>query len=320
MIYRNILTDESSYLNRPVPRRVPVPISSLLSSLLPFSARSGRPARQTSPLPTNPFALNESSQSVPYLTIFAPLALRMHTSRASVPQTDTFLETHTLTFIAPSPFPKNLYNVSVVYETDPERHSLTSLTVPTSSDSKKRRVPETLRRWIDSRLANPLLKLDVATLCWGINRYWETCVARAQLWAQVEHHYGDTASAQPRKDTLPGLHPGTISGSDLRRLIPHLERSTMVVKSPSTSPRVLLSNTLTMDEWTGEPQLRPEISVSTSGSGESARKIAHEAKKLFYALLHEDGATTTHPVAEGIHAGVILRATEGMLSCLFNHQ
>lgn len=292
-------------------------MTSLLSSLLPFSRKTAHPARETSPLPTNPFALKESPISSSYLTAFAPLALRAHTSRASVLQANAFLEMHTLTFTPPPPFPNNLYNVSVVYETDPQTQTLTSLSVPTSGDSKKRKAPETLRRWIDSRLANPLVKFDVASLCWGINRYWETCVARAQIWAQIEHKHGGGASARAHKypDTEPSV--GAISGSELRRLIPHLERSTMVIKPSSTTPRVLLSNSLTMDEWSGEPQLRPEVNVSVTGGGLSSKKIEHEARKLFYALLHEDGARATHKVVGGVHADAILRATEGMLSSLF---
>lgn len=294
-------------------------MTSLLSSLLPFSSKTTHPTRETSPLPTNPFALKESSVSSSYLTAFAPLALRAHTSRTSVQRTNAFLEMHTLTFTPPSPFPNNLYNVSVVYETDPETQTLTSLSVPTGSDSKKRKVPEALRRWIESRLANPLLKFDVASLCWGINRYWETCVARAQLWAQIEHKHGDSASVRAHRAPETEPHAGAISGSELRRLIPHLERSTMVIKSSSTAPRVLLSNLLTIDEWSGEPQLRPEVNVSVSNSGASSKKIDHEARKLFYALLHEDGARATHTVVGGVHADAILRATEGMLASLFGH-
>ncbi|KAJ5180727.1 hypothetical protein N7492_003937 [Penicillium capsulatum] len=315
--FLQILAGESSHLYRPVPRRAPVSMSSLLSSLLPFSTKASHPARETSPLPTNPFGLKESSLSFPYLTVFAPLALRAHTSRTPVRQTNGLLETHTLTFTPPPPFPANLYNVSVVYETDPENQSLTSLSVPTGSDSKKRKVPETLRRWMDSRLANPLLKLDVASLCWGINRYWETCVARAQLWAQIEQKHGDSSLTRARKDTTTEPHSGVISTSELRRVIPHLERSTMVIKSSSTAPRVLLSNILTMDDWTGEPQLRPEVSVSVSGGGVASKKIDLEARKLFYSLLHEERTTTTHGVVGGVHADAILRATEGMLASLF---
>lgn len=312
-----MLTEESSYINRPMAHKAPTPISSLLSTLLPFSKNIPRPNRQVSPLPTNPFALKSSSHSKSYLTVFAPLALNAQTSRNS--EADSLLETHTLRFTAPSPFPRALYNVSVVYETNPENQTITSVSVPTGNESKKRQVPETLRRWIDSRLGNPLLNLDVATLCWGINRYWEASLARAQLWAHIEKKYGRASLARngKDKDDVPALHGGgVIKLSELRRLVPHLERNTMVINpaSSNTKPRILLSNVLAMDDWTGEPQLRPELSVSVShASGEASRKIDVETKKLFHGLLSEHGAGTAQGLVGVMRADVILRATNGAL-------
>lgn len=314
--FLTLLSEESSHIKREEPRPAPLSISSLLSTLLPFSANIPRPRRDVSPLPTNPFALSEPAQSPSYLTVFAPLVLRAHTSRAST-QTTALLETHTLTFTAPSPFPASLYNVSVVYETDPETQTVTSLSVPTGGDSKKRKMPEALRQWIDTRLVNPLLRLDVATLCWGINRYWEVSVARAQLWAQIEHKHGNGGSRG--KAAFPQTQDGAITVSQLRRLIPHLDRGTMLVKpkSSNTGAQVLLSNVLTIDGWTGEPQLRSELSVSLSGGNSaSSKKINHEAKKLFQALMREEGTSAAQGVAGTVHTDAIIRATEGVLGAL----
>jgi hypothetical protein len=85
-------------------------------------------------------------------------------------------------------------------------------------------------------------------------------------------------------------------------------------KSSASSPRVLLSNSLVLDEWTGEPRLRPEISVSIPGSD---KKIDQETKKLFYALLREDGEVATRDVEGGIRVDAVIRATEGALGALF---
>ncbi|KAJ5373820.1 hypothetical protein N7517_005826 [Penicillium concentricum] len=308
-----LTSEEANRTSLPVPKTAPKSISSLLATLLPFSANIPRPKRELSSLPTNPFALQDASQSLPYLTAFAPLTLNTRTTRSS--RREGLSETHTLTFSPPSPFPASLYNVTVVYETNPETQSLTSLSVPTGSDSKKRKVPEALRRWIDTRLENPLLKLDVATLCWGINRYWESSITRARLWAQIDDKYGPRAS-QGRKDTPLETKHGVITLSELRRLVPHWNRNAMVIKpkSSESSPRVLLSNTLVLDEWSGEPQLRPEISVSIPGVD---KKIDQETKKLFHALLHEDGALGTRGVEGSIHVDAVVRATEGALGALF---
>ncbi|OQE30776.1 hypothetical protein PENFLA_c002G00999 [Penicillium flavigenum] len=308
-----LTSEEANRTNLPVPQTAPKSISSLLGTLLPFSANIPRPKRELSSLPTNPFALQEASQSPPYLTAFAPLTLKTRTTRSS--RREELLETHTLIFSPPSPFPASLYNVTVVYETNPETQSLTSLSVPTGNDSKKRKVPGALRRWIDTRLENPLLKLDVATLCWGINRYWESAITRARLWAHIDRKYGPRA-LQGRKDTASESKDGVITLSELGRLVPHLDRSAMVIKpkSSDSSLRVLLSNNLMLDEWTGEPQLRPEISVSIPGVD---KKIDQETKKLFYALLREDGTSSTRGVEGGIHIDAVVRATEGALGALF---
>jgi hypothetical protein len=84
-------------------------------------------------------------------------------------------------------------------------------------------------------------------------------------------------------------------------------------KSSDSSLRVLLSNNLMLDEWTGEPQLRPEISVSIPGVD---KKIDQETKKLFQALLREDGLGM-RGVEGSIHVDAVLRATEGALGALF---
>lgn len=94
----------------------------------------------------------------------------------------------------------------------------------------------------------------------------------------------------------------------------------MVIKSKSSGgdPRVLLSNTLTIDDWTGEPQLRAELSVSPSGSsGGPGKKVDQEAKKLFHALLKVDSLNSTQSIAEGVHFDAVVRATEGVLGALF---
>ncbi|KAJ5747971.1 uncharacterized protein N7511_009667 [Penicillium nucicola] len=304
----SLLTAEEANLESlPAPQVAPKPISSILATLLPFSSNIPQPKRQASPLPTNPFALQESSKELPYLTVFAPLALKSRTTRSSHREGPS--ETHSLTFSAPSPFPSSIYNATVVYETSPETQTVVSVSVPTGSDSKKRKTPEALRQWIDTRLENPLLKLDVPTLCWGINRYWECSVTRAHLWAHIDHKYGPRA-LRGNKEPMPGTENGALTISDLRRLVPHLHRSTMTIKSksPGLGPRVLLSITLVLDEWTGEPQLRPEISVSSTGAD---RKIDHETKKLFHALLREGGDSASSGVDP------VLRATEGALGTLF---
>ncbi|KAF7718597.1 Uncharacterized protein PECH_006326 [Penicillium ucsense] len=315
----NLLKEESTHISQPVAPRPHVPISALLCTLLPFCGRMPRPSSPELTMPKNPFALKDTSKSAAYLTLFAPLTLRATASRTAS-KAASLLETHTLTFTAPSPFPSSLYNVSVVYETNPETQNVTSVSVPTGNDSKKRKVPTALRQWIDARLENPLLALDVATLCWGINRYWEASVARARLWARIEADHKVQSGKLPIRPSVQSKD-GMISATELRGLVPHLGRSNMVIKpavANGNGPRVLLSNVLVMDEWTGEPQLESGISVTTPNTTvDINRRIGQETRKLFQALLREEKAASIHErKIGGVHADAILRATEGALGAL----
>ncbi|RMJ22997.1 hypothetical protein PHISP_06137 [Aspergillus sp. HF37] len=189
-------------------------------------------------------------------------------------------ENHNLTFTAPHPFPPGLYNISVEYESDPETQSLTAVSVPDSREDHKSNIPQVLRRWIDTRLANPLLKLDVSSLCWGINRYWEAALSRAQIWTKLEKQHSNLVAGggipnepvappnRKRKANTPENDSGTVTRSELGHMISHLERSTMLFEPSGrgkgkgkTAAKVLLSCTLALDEWTSEPHLTPEISV-----------------------------------------------------------
>ena len=141
-------------------------------------------------------------------------------------------------------------------------------------------------------------------------------MARAQLWARIEHKYGSVSSTRGAGDAMPEPQTGIVTLPELQRLISHIERSTMVVmpKSSNNGLQVLLSNSLVMEEWTGEPQLRPEISVS---AGVASWRIDQEAKKLFQTLLCEERSGASRAIKGEFHIDAIMRATEGALGALF---
>lgn len=99
----------------------------------------------------------------------------------------------------------------------------------------------------------------------------------------------------------------------------------MAFSSPNdeSSIRVLISCTLTLDEWTSEPQLLPEISISALAPNRSAssKKIEQETKKLFYTLLKGDkddaGSADGGAAASDIDVGAVVRAVDGVLGVLF---
>ncbi|KAF7116547.1 hypothetical protein CNMCM5793_005028 [Aspergillus hiratsukae] len=296
-------------------------ISSLLSTLLPFSTKFA-PSIQQSPIPTNPFALEVSARAKPYLTVFAPLNLTAHSNTTSDPKNDTLLERHNLTLSAPAPFPSHVYNIPVIYETNTELQCLTSISVPRSLGSSAPKIPTPLRRWIDSRLINPLLKIDISGLCQGINQYWEAMLSRALVWSEIEERHANLTGRPALGVGAPGknrIQQEQDDKLDPRRLLPHLKRSTMLLESNETRMKLLLSCDLTMDEWTSEPKLRPDISIAprSTSSGTSCRKIEQETKRLFREVLRD--SKRQHGAIE-TEADVIIRAMECVLNALFGKE
>ncbi|KAH1339709.1 hypothetical protein KXW98_003319 [Aspergillus fumigatus] len=292
-------------------------ISSLLSALLPFSTKFA-PSIQQSPTPTNPFALAASARAKPYLTVFAPLNLTAHSNTTSDSKNDTLLEKHHLTLTAPAPFPSNVYSIPVVYETNTELLCLTSISVPTSPGTSLTKIPIPLRRWIDSRLSNPLLKLEITGLCQGISQYWEAMLSRALVWSEIENRHANLLG-RPALVGAPGksnTQQGQDDRSNSRRLLPHLKRSTMLFESKENRMKLLLSCDLSMDEWSSEPKLTTDISIASrsTSNGTSCRKIELETKKLFREVLRDfrrqQGANETE-------ADAIIRAVECVLNALF---
>lgn len=97
----------------------------------------------------------------------------------------------------------------------------------------------------------------------------------------------------------------------------------MLFDSPDGAAKLHLSCTLTMNEWTSEPELMPEISirVSSSMSKDSRGKVEEEARKVFHGLLSEN-KPPSESSSQGrgigiVDVDVIVRATEGVLGVLF---
>ncbi|GKZ21451.1 hypothetical protein AbraIFM66951_006154 [Aspergillus brasiliensis] len=294
-------------------------ISSLISSLLPFATKGPPKATPKAP-PVNPFALGENAQTEAYLTALAPLQLTAYSETVPNSTPDLVLERHTLKFSAPSPFPSNRYKVSITCDVNPETQTVVSISA-SQKNGEDARTPEDLRRWIDTRLANPLLKLDVTGLCWGINRYWEAMVSRAELWLHMEEQHADLISGHPKRSQETKAKSSSsqpLGMSELRQILPHLERASMLFESKSGSLKVLVSCQLTLDEWTSEPQLLPGLSVSLVSESDSGsrRKVDQESKRLFQSILNPNENNQAGSSGSGVPASTILRATDCVLHAL----
>ncbi|OJJ95850.1 hypothetical protein ASPACDRAFT_47201 [Aspergillus aculeatus ATCC 16872] len=288
-------------------------ISSLISALLPFATKAPPPPTEDT-LPINPFALDEHAHKKPYLTAFAPLDLTAFSELVPATTTEPPLERHVLTFTAPHPFPSNRFNVAVTYDANPQTQTLVSIRLPTATQTAKARMPASLQHWTKIRLANPLLRLDITGLCWGINRYWEAVILRAQLWSQMEEQHADLIPGHRRPSASPPMGSDKQSTPDLRRILPHLERTSILFESRARRLSLLLSCELRIDEWSSEPQLVPGISISSiTSDGAPGRKVEQECKKLFHTMLMEKLDSQPEGVtgdSSEIQTGAILRATE----------
>ncbi|KAL4956206.1 hypothetical protein BDW69DRAFT_93657 [Aspergillus filifer] len=293
-------------------------LSTLISTLLPFSTKQPPKPRRPEP-ELNPFALDQKAQAESYLSALAPLNITESSNTISTSQPGQLIEKHQISLAAPYPFPPDLYKISVSYETNPETQSLVSL-----SAEINKRAPDYLQRWLNKRTENPLLKFDVSGLCWGINRYWEALVSRAQIWAQLEdRHSALLPGSDKRTSATKSTNNANALTTDIQQLLPHLHRPSMLFESTERYLEIILSCELTIDEWTGEPELTPTICVSPSGfdSG-STEKVETESKKLFQAILSEKTKDQAGPglgvgAAGGSEALAIVKATGCVLDALF---
>ncbi|PYI24261.1 hypothetical protein BO99DRAFT_349691 [Aspergillus violaceofuscus CBS 115571] len=302
------------------PRSTATSISSLIAALLPFATKAPPPPTEDT-LPINPFALDEHAHKKPYLTGFAPLDLTAFSELVPATPTEPSLERHVLTFTAPHPFPSDRFHVAVTYDANPQTQTLVSIRVPPTTKTDKAKMPASLQHWTEIRLANPLLRLDVTGLCWGINRYWEAVISRAQLWSQMEEQHADLIPGHRRPSASPPAGSDKPSTLDLRRILPHLERTSILFESKARRLSLLLSCELRIDEWSSEPQLVPGISISSiTSDGAPGQKVEQECKKLFHTMLTEnqdsqsEGATGEFSETQ---TGAILRATQCVVKVLF---
>lgn len=284
----------------------------MLSFLLPFSVPRyiPKPEREPfiSPFPRNPFAPDEHSDLIPYLTLFAPLNLAVHTTtsfpsnRSSMGTSSSVVQRHGLTLSSPSDSRHPIYKVPLVVYTDPERRTIISISVDDRAATFGSQAP--LRVWMESRLSNSLLKSDVPGLCWGICRYWEAIVSRAKVWVHFENMLSGMRSDPHLSPLSTTPEPAVSKEETPRKVSPHLDRNTFLFSFPDRPqlPQLLVTCSLTLDLWTGEPEWHPGISVISSPVG--GDKVEGEAKALFWGFLKRHGEVDAEGFTSAVKAVV----------------
>ncbi|KAM5442732.1 hypothetical protein MferCBS31731_002115 [Microsporum ferrugineum] len=328
-----LLSNNPSCAPPPPPPQAPPPLSSMLSYLLPFTAPQyippPDPESPPSPLPQNPYAMKLPENSVPYLTIFAPLTLSTETVTSTVRSSSRVLgtppdivQTHRFVLRPPSNFPTTLYRIPLTLNTDPEKQSVLSITVPTTDSN----IPGPLESWVTSRLSNPLLDHDISGLCWGICRYWEAAVSRSKFWIELQTlsekleedpRYLDQAKKHHRKRAESRSVTPTSDEHQytIRALVQHFDRTSYRFSTLAGSNKLelLVSCRLSLDLWTSEPQLEPDICISGSSlKSSAANKIEKEAKRAFQGMLKRGKSNDVDA-----DIGSLVKAVEAVIVILF---
>lgn len=242
---------------------------------------------------------------------------------------------HEITLSAPFPFPQNQFKVPLSFTTELQSQRIISVSLPKRPQASQARTPPSLQSWIKSRISSPILALDISGLCVGISRFWEASVCRARIWSRLRKSQQTLLAKEKGPKKLGEVHAEHLTGplkkSDLRSIVPHLQRSSMLFSysnsssnSSSSSRReskLLLSCPLSLDQWTSEAQLKPDISISIPELAESKRnRVELDLKRLFHNVLKEEGKIRTGSstaLNEEREAQAIVKAAEGVMGVLF---
>ena len=162
----------------------PLPVSSLLSSFLPFS----KPPLQTQVPPTSlekpipshtPLDLDDP---LPYLRLFTRLK---YTSHVSIPDPSSssmpsqVYQMHTINIAAP----QNLLATTIIMTINASNQQVVDLAIP--------HIPSWAEHELGTWIREKALEKDIGAVCWALHSYWEVSVRRAECWTKCERAFDD---------------------------------------------------------------------------------------------------------------------------------
>lgn len=278
-----LVTDNPACTPSDSDQKIP-PLSSLLTSLLPFSTLqyAPEPINDEVPDPSEPTHLENQTD---YLNLFAPLSLSIETE-PYLSQTTADLQSnehggiiqkYKLTLSAPTSFSPRAFNVAVTTAIDVVAQRIVAIDVPTTQT-----IPLDLRKWIDARLSDQLFSRDISGLCWGICQYWEAMLKRAELWSRLEKWRESVSESAPASQA-------SSSGTSSPNTAVNMNRSSFLVRAGKVNRGTIQTLTtceICLDPWTGEAHLKPDFSVLHEGS--NAQKIEAASSTTFRSILHQN--------------------------------
>jgi hypothetical protein len=254
---------------------------------------------------TKPTALGP--KPLPYLTLFAPGNLQLHSTTSTNAVDGKPQQIHVLELWAPEPWPAHVFATTIRVTIDVEEKQVKHVEMVKMRPGTAH---QWLLDWVKRRLAgeSSLHRYDVGGLVWGIGRWWEGCVKRAKAWRSLEERFIGSKTAKMTNDSQEDVEA---LGEDVMPLLPHLARTSMefevgamkrVMRSrKGTEPqkqnitKVMLLWDLLLD-WTGEvDEIVGVAAAGMRGTGEQG------VKEVFGKIYKRDG---------------VLKAMEGVLGVL----
>ena len=251
-----------------------------------------------SPSPTVPNPTALGSKPLPYLTLFAPGNLQLHSTISTSAINGKAHQIHALELLAPEPWPAHIFGARIKVTVDVEEKQVRDVEVVKMRPEMGH---QGLREWVEKRLevGNGLHRYDVGGLVWGIGRWWEECVKRAEEWKKLEGRLNNKSSKK-RKDAQEDAQ--VVREEDVKTLLPHLARTSMEFelgvskritrskKSPGEPKQELTKVMLLWDlllDWTGEADAT--VGVAVTGMGDRGEKGIKDA---FGMIFKRDGVFT----------------------------
>jgi hypothetical protein len=251
------------------------------------------------------------SQPLPYLTLFEPGNLKLHSTTSTSAVDGKPHQIHILELLPPEPWPAHVFGGTMRVTVNVEEKQVMSIEVLQMRPGTGH---QGFKDWMKRRLEGErsLHRYDVGGLVWGVGRWWEECVTRAKAWRRLEERFNNNGS---KKTKVSQEDAEVLGEEDVKALLPHLARTSMefelgVTKRVTRSrkgdanqkqdlTKVMLLWDLLLD-WTGEVDETVGVAVAgIGGAGEQAVKDA------FGTIYKRDGV---FKAMEGV-LGVLAKGT-----------
>ncbi|KAF2473378.1 uncharacterized protein BDR25DRAFT_257794 [Lindgomyces ingoldianus] len=266
----------------------PLPVSVLLCSFLPFTTLPIPPplknGEQEKPIPSHePLELDDP---LPYLQLFTSFKFTNRTTLPNLsgfsPSSSTMHQQHTIDITGP----QKLLCSTISIKIDAQTHQILSLQIPRLSPWAERELGQFMRRKAQS--------MDLGTVAWAMQSYWEIAKKRAEYWHKCERDFSRLIVGRMSDDTENIGHKAIeksdrnvrMTRQEMRR---HLGRDVLTLQDKHILLKIRWSIGF---DWSGEAEsvvyVEPALPrVWTEGDSQNSLS---QIPKTFDALLRTRGA------------------------------